>query len=164
MNRKVRRSMSIGLAVMLVLFGLALPTPTQAQAVNASVPFAATVFVPCADGGAGEFVDLSGPLHVQFQLVTNNSNSGGGHFSFHANAQGISGVGLTSGNQYRGTGVFKFKLALSGPVEHVSIDGHFQAIGQGPGNNLRVHFTLHFNLNTSNGHTVTVTNGNITCN
>ncbi len=159
MNRRInRRLMSIGLAMTLVLLGMALPAPTRAAAVNFSVPFNATVFVPCA----GEDVDLSGPLHVQLQFVANNA--GGGHLKIQLNAQGISGVGLTSGDKYRGTGVFRFAIASSGPVDHFSLDGHFQVIGQGPGNNLRVHFTFHVtDVNTPNGPTVVVENVHITC-
>jgi uncharacterized protein YdaL len=40
-----------------------------------------TVFVPCAAGGAGELVDLSGPLHTLITFTINRNNvSGMAHF------------------------------------------------------------------------------------
>lgn len=152
MNRKVRRSMSIGLAVMLAVSMLALPTPTRAEAINLSGPISATVFNPCT----GEDVDLSGNLHLQLNFVENGA--GGGHLKIHVNTQGVSGVGVDSGNRYRGIGVLHFTLAASGPVGHFVLDGNFQLVSQGASSNLSAHFTLHLNLNTANGHTVVVEN------
>src|SRR5215467_3653888 len=115
MNLRSKKLTSIGLAMMLVL--LCLPMSARAETVNMTVPFSATINVPCAMGGSGEDVDLSGPLHVQLSIIDNNA--GGGHFKVQANAQGIAGVGATSGDQYRGTGVFRLMIAQSGPVDHL---------------------------------------------
>src|SRR5262244_125200 len=55
-----------------------------------------TVFVPCAAGGAGEIVDLSGPLHTLVTFTINGNNVSG---KFHFQPQGIRGVGETTGNK-----------------------------------------------------------------
>src|SRR5260370_12703482 len=61
-----------------------------------------TVFVPCAAGGAGELVDLSGPLHTLITVTLNGNNvSGTAHFQ----PQGLSGTGETTGDKYQPTGV-----------------------------------------------------------
>src|SRR5438105_2677209 len=55
-----------------------------------------TVFVPCAAGGAGEIVDLSGPLHILITFTINGNNvSGTAHFQ----PQGIVGTGETTGDR-----------------------------------------------------------------
>jgi hypothetical protein len=70
---------------------------------NVKIDFFFTPFVPCADGGAGELVELSGPLHMLFH-VTEDAN-GGIHVKSHVQPQGISGVGMSTGTKYQGTGV-----------------------------------------------------------
>src|SRR5438067_11145514 len=63
-----------------------------------------TVFVPCAAGGAGEIVDLSGPLHILITFTINGNNvSGTAHFQ----PQGIVGTGETTGDKYQANGVTK---------------------------------------------------------
>jgi hypothetical protein len=60
-----------------------------------------TVFIPCAAGGAGEIVDLTGPLHTLISFTINGNNVSG---FFHFQPQGISGSGVTTGAKYQGTG------------------------------------------------------------
>src|SRR6184192_2552856 len=70
---------------------------------NVSVPVNIPVFIPCAAGGAGELVVLSGDLHVLVRFTM--SKSGGVHAAAHFQPQGISGIGQTTGEKYQGTGV-----------------------------------------------------------
>src|SRR5213082_3095488 len=73
-----------------------------AKQVNDRSEIDLTVFVPCAAGGAGELVDLSGPLHTLITFTINGNNvSGKTHFQ----PQGISGTGETTGDKYQATGV-----------------------------------------------------------
>ena len=60
---------------------------------NLSAPFSLSVFVPCAAGGAGEIVDLSGSLHTLITFTINSNN-----FSevLHFQPQGVSGTGETT--------------------------------------------------------------------
>jgi len=112
------------------------------------------VFVPCADGGAGELVDLSGRLHTMIHFTINGNNvSGVGHFQ----PQGISGTGETTGDKYQATGVTKdssFKLSFQNGQANQTFVNNFRIIGQGSGNNLLVHEVAHITVN-ANG-TVTV--------
>jgi hypothetical protein len=123
------------------------PTPASAQAItntaNLSVPINLLVFVPCADGGTGEFVQLSGDLHILFH--TTISDSGQVEIKSHFQPQGVSGMGLTTGDKYQGTGVTQqtttFDSVDGFPFETTFVN-NFRIIGQGPGNNFLVHSEL----------------------
>jgi hypothetical protein len=53
-----------------------------AQQVNDTDEINLVIFVPCADGGAGENVDLSGPLHTLITFTISKRNvSGVAHYS-----------------------------------------------------------------------------------
>ena len=45
-----------------------------AKQVNDTSDISLTVFVPCAANGAGELVDLSGPLHTLITFTINGNN------------------------------------------------------------------------------------------
>src|SRR5213593_1233058 len=70
---------------------------------NVTIAIDLFVFVPCANGGAGELIEVSGPLHVLSQVTL--SNSGNALFYAHFQPQGVSGTGLVTGDKYQGTGV-----------------------------------------------------------
>jgi len=57
-----------------------------------------TRFVPCAAGGAGEFVRVSGPVHFVWRYTIDAN--GGYHGSIIANWMGVTGEGLTTGDTY----------------------------------------------------------------
>jgi len=111
--------------------------PTQASTVlftmNEKVPFGpVTVFVPCADGGDGEDVVVTGYLHqVQRVMI---DNAGGFHLSWTNNAAGLVGVGQSTGNKYRGTGCENqsiYQAAGYAPTAYSYVD-HYGLIGPGP--------------------------------
>ena len=116
-----------------------------------------SVFIPCADGGNGELVVFEGFLH-SLTAETFDRN-GGVHIKTHFQPQGLTGVGLTTGEKYQATGVtqdqFNAKLGQT-----YTLVNNFRIIGQGPGNNFLVHETYHFTIN-ANG-TVTVGHDNFT--
>jgi hypothetical protein len=130
-----------------------------AKQVNDVTDIDLTVFVPCANGGSGELIDLSGRLHTMINLTINGNNvSGVAHFQ----PQGISGRGETTGDKYQATGVTKdssFKLSLQNGQANQTLVNNFRIIGQGPGNNLLVHEVAHITFN-ANG-TVTVFHDNL---
>src|SRR5216117_4238298 len=64
-----------------------------------TIPIDLFVFVPCANGGAGELIEVSGPLHVLSQLTI--SNSGNVVLYSHFQPQGISGTGFVTGDKDR---------------------------------------------------------------
>lgn len=117
---------------------------------NTTSSISLTVFVPCAAGGAGEDVVLSGQLHDLIHVTLTDN----GHFHIHSsdNPQGVSGVGLTTGTKYQGTGVSLFDTQLANffsddtPFNETSVNT-FHLVGQGPGNNLLVRDTFHITLN-----------------
>src|SRR5437763_10369641 len=122
-----------------------------------------TVFVPCAAGGAGEIVDLSGPLHILITFTINGNNvSGTAHFQ----PQGIVGTGETTGDKYQATGVTKdtsFEVSLQNGQFTQTYVNNFRIIGQGSGNNFLVHEVLHVTFNANGTVTVFHDNFSIDC-
>jgi hypothetical protein len=103
-----------------------------------------TRFVPCANGGAGEDVFLSGDIHIVVHVTFDGS--GGAHFDEIHNPQGVSGIGLTTGAMYRGVGGSPFDASnVRVGEEHTSV-ANIMLIGQGPGNNLVLHTTFHITI------------------
>jgi hypothetical protein len=66
---------------------------------NGNIPLDAFVIIP----KTGDVVHLSGPLHVVLEETVDSS--GGLHIKEHMQPQGVSGVDLTTGAKYQGTGV-----------------------------------------------------------
>jgi len=121
-----------------------------------------TVFVPCAAGGVGEVVDLSGPLLTLISFTINGNNVSG---YFHFQPQGVSGTGETTGANYQATGVTQetFKNSLQNGQANLTFVNNFRIIGQGPGNNFLVHETMHVSVNADGTVTVFHDNFSIDC-
>ena len=66
-----RKTLNLTLAIMLLTFTLAGAAFSQAITIttNEIIPFAQAVFVPCANGGAGEIVLVEGTLLLQGQTT-----------------------------------------------------------------------------------------------
>ena len=141
---------------MLLFAALALFTvpANAAKQVNDTSEINLTVFVPCAAGGAGELVDLSGPLHTLITFSINGNNvSGTAHFQ----PQGLSGTGETTGDKYQATGVTKdtsFKVSFQNGQAQQTFVNNFRIIGTGPGNNYLVHEVAHITFNADGTLTV----------
>ena len=151
---------------MMILFAaLALFTvhANAAKQVNDVSDINLTVFVPCAAGGAGEIVDLSGPLHTLITFTINGNNvSGTAHFQ----PQGIAGTGETTGDKYQATGVTKdssFKQSFQNGQANLTYVNNFRIIGTGPGNNFLVHEVAHITINADGTLTVFHDNFSIAC-
>jgi hypothetical protein len=65
------------------------------------VPYDQILFVPCANSGAGEEVALTGSLKIVEQIVYNDR---GFTFNYHVITQGITGVGLSTGEKFQASG------------------------------------------------------------
>src|SRR5437879_12561370 len=134
--------------LMLLFAALALFTvpANAAKQINDVSDINLTVFVPCAAGGAGELVDLSGPLHTLITLTINGHNvSGMAHFQ----PQGIVGAGETTGDKYQATGVTKvtsFKQSFQNGQASQTFVNNFRIIGSGPGNNFLLHEQKHITI------------------
>jgi len=144
-----------------VLTILVVPANAAVQE-NDTTDISLTVFVPCAGGGAGEIVDLSGPLHTLISFAINGINVSG---YFHFQPQGISGTGESTGTKYQATGVTleSFKNSLQNGQANLTFVNNFRIIGQGPGNNYLVHETMHVTINADGTATVFHDNFSVDC-
>lgn len=124
---------------------------------NVQVPTTLIVFVPCANGGVGELIQVEGDLHVLFH--TTISSSGNLHSDFHFQPMGISGQGLTTGDKYQATGVTQDEFSSEGPfpLTETSVN-NFRMIGQGPSNNFFVHENTRITFNANGQVAVVVDN------
>jgi opacity protein-like surface antigen len=153
------RSTVICIAALLAI--LVMPAAAAVE-VNNTTDISISVFIPCAAGGAGETVDLSGPLHTLVSVTINNNNvSGYTHFQ----PQGITGTGETTGLKYQATGVTResFSQSLQNGVATLTYVNNFRIIGQGPGNNYLIHETMHVTINADGTVTVSFDNFSASC-
>jgi hypothetical protein len=144
-----------------LLASMIVPANAAVQA-NDTTEINLTIFIPCAAGGAGETVDLTGPLHTLITFTINGNNVSG---FFHFQPQGISGTGEATGAKYQATGVTQesFKNSLQNGQANETFVNNFRIIGQGPGNNFLVHETLHFTINADGAVTVSHDNFSADC-
>jgi hypothetical protein len=123
---------------------------------HSTLPLNASVWVGCANGGAGESVQLSGSLRIHsFTLV---DGDGGIHVRTQVQPDGVKGLGLATGTRYRGTGgttEHEYEAEDGTPAEY-SLINNFRIIGQGPGNNLLVHTNVHQTVNADGEVTASV--------
>jgi hypothetical protein len=150
-------------AVLAAAAAVALATANLAQAAvssNVSVPLATSTFVPCADGGAGEIVNLTGNLHI---LATVTFDSAGGvHGTLLFNPQAVSGVGSVSGVAYRGTG--GTLSTFTGNVGAVStLVNNFRIVGAGGAGSLQVHENVALVVDANGTLTASIDHVSVTC-
>lgn len=129
---------------------------------NEKIPADLVVFIPCANGGAGENVDLSGFLHAVTHVTVTGNNF---HVKYHTQPQGISGVGETTGDKYQGTGETQEQYGgsfVNGQYEDTYVN-NFKIIGQGTGNNYLIHENLHVTINANGEVTTLIDNFTADC-
>lgn len=155
MQKLIRASVVAALSI--------LAGPVHSEVViNESTDINLVVFVPCANQGAGELVELSGPLHT---LITFTSNartfSGKSHFQ----PQGISGIGIDTGDRYQATGVTQdhFKGSFTNSQFTQTFVNNFRIIGRGPGNNFLLHENFHITINANGDVTTAHDNFSVDC-
>jgi hypothetical protein len=158
----MKSTLAIAITCLVAVLAIVVVPGNAAVQVNDKTVISLTVFVPCAAGGAGEIVDLSGPLHTSVSATINGNNVSG---KFHFQPQGISGTGETTGDKYQATGVTQqtFKTSLQNGQANLTFVNNFRIIGQGPGNNFLVHENLHINVNANGTLTVSHDNFSIDC-
>jgi hypothetical protein len=118
------------------------------------------VYVPCAAGGAGEYVYLSGPLHMLFVTVVDGK--GGFHSKYHYQPQGISGRGETTGATYHATGGTQGTFNGRVGFQQTYVN-NFKIIGAGRGNNYLVHENLHITVKPDGTVTAYVDHYSVVC-
>jgi hypothetical protein len=159
--QRILRVLAIGAFATLVTA----PVARAEVVTNVIEPFTGSLFVPCANGGAGEIiVGTGGALHVLFALTVN-----GNIVSGHGQTQplGVTGVGVNTGDIYHGTGVtanqFTFTVQnLETPFTFTFVN-NFRIIGPGTGNNFLVHETSHVTINANGETTVVHDNFRVEC-
>ena len=147
---------------------LLLPPAVSAEAIhtttNLQVPLDQTVFVSCANGGAGETVELTGSLHILIVVIM--SDSGRVTIKEHFQPQGVTGIGQTTGDTYQATGVTQQTQTVDDndgmPLEFTFVN-NFRIIGHGPGNNYLAHETTHVTLNANGEMTASHSTSSIEC-
>ena len=130
---------------------------------NIKVPFAQVVFVPCANDGAGEFLTISGSLHLL--LTATEDSAGGQHLTFHFQPQGASGVGEDTGDLYRANGVTRGAThVIQGDFPFIdTFVNNFRMIGTAGGAKFKVHNTVHVTINANGELSADVDNSSVTC-
>ena len=129
--------------------------------VNVAEPFEQVVFVPCADGGGGEEVLVTGFLHV---LITGTvDRSGSLHTTTHFQPMGVTGIGQTTGDVYHATGITRDQAnGIDVPFAGTFVN-NFRIIGPGKGNNLLIQELFHVTVNALGQVTVIVENVSVEC-
>ena len=142
----MKRKSVLGVVLAVVVCSFLVPGSASAGVLlNEASPFQQVVNVPCADGGAGEDVLLTGFLHV---LITGTVDGNGSlHTTTHFQPMGVAGTGQTTGDVYRATGVTADQAnGIDVPFEETFIN-NFRIIGPGKGNNFLVHENAHVTVN-----------------
>ena len=142
----------ISFAIMLILLILAAGVPTFAQGPGFVDEIDFIEWVPCANNGAGEPVHLTGRLHNVF---TDNIAQ--------VNPQGVEGVGLITGDMYRGTGMFHETSVHTDGAWSFSYIDNYRIIGTGTNNDLILHGTFHFTVNAKGDITSYVDEFSVEC-
>lgn len=125
-----------------------------------------SIFVPCANGGAGENVD--GVLKVLQVFGTTSDGAGGfhGHLDFKLHG---AGVGDVTGDTYQMHADVPFIFAShvndnAGGSEVFTVNFSLDAIGSGNAPNFHATFQGHFTMNANGDVTVDRINITETCN
>lgn len=151
----VRLLLALSFASAVAFAGLARPRGAAAQSNTSNTnkrtqDVVIQQFVPCANGGAGEDVLLTGTLHDIIHFSVNDNHALIDTFS---NYQHFSGVGLTSGDRYRLTGgghaLLSFDVNDGAPEVdsfHLNVSN---VIGQGKAPNLILRDTSHLTINAN---------------
>jgi hypothetical protein len=155
------------LAVLAVVVLGAVASVTAAQAgnttiTNTSTPISGTEFVPCAAGGAGELVDVSGSIHEVIRTTINGNNVS---MTFHENFQGLKGVGETTGDTYVGNGEENVSQTASLNNGQANFTGqeHININGQGSAPNFSLNVIEHTTVNANGDVTVFFDNFSVDC-
>jgi opacity protein-like surface antigen len=137
----------------LVVLSIAAPVAAQASSTTISIPINMVVFLPCANGGAGEFVQLSGQFNLVYSSTVDPHDVL--HFSSLADLD-VNAVGLTTGDTYQVVlpvphSVLRLDVTNYGYGVGVAIDG--MLVGPGPNN--RGAFDINYQFDLSQDGTVT---------
>ncbi len=127
---------------------------------NEKQPIDEIIFVPCANNGAGENVELKGNVHILIHTTLNGNNF---NIKYHVQPQSIIGVGQTTGIIYHGSGVTQQEIKGSLKNEkYVETDiNNFKIAGHGV--NYKIHDNMHIIVDANGETTASVDNFSSAC-
>jgi len=137
--------------------------PAIVRSVNEDFPFVEHIQVPCANNGAGEYVDFDGYVHYVETTVRNGSRR---TFILSSNPQGLTGIGSITGDVYHATGKETISITWDAidkdPSEFTSVS-RFHLVAAGTGNDFYVKMTNHVTINASGDLAVSHSFSETTC-
>ncbi len=151
------------LMTMVILLAVIIEPSAKAEVIQNTVePLYQTIFVPCANGGKGEDIAISGELHT---LIAYTINKNVISVKSHYQPQGISGVGLTSGDRYQANGATndQYSERIWGGHYEETMVNNYRIIGPGPDNNYLVHDKMHMTINQNGEVTIEVIDMAVDC-
>ncbi len=127
---------------------------------NEKQPIDEIIFVPCANNGAGENVELKGNVHILIHTTLNGNNF---NIKYHVQPQSIIGVGQTTGIIYHGSGVTQQEIKGSLKNEkYIETDiNNFKIAGHGV--NYKIHDNMHIIVDANGETTATADNFSSDC-
>jgi hypothetical protein len=129
------------------------------------IPIDQTSFIPipCAAGGAGEEIQLTGQANLVFHVT--RDNTGGAHIKLHGNYEGVTGTGLTTGDKYQATLTINQAAYIENGDEdrQATFLTKINLIGQGDASNLLGRMTIHATVNADGTVTAVVINVSLEC-
>jgi hypothetical protein len=164
--RKVRFFIARWVIIMILLSIVltAGAAPVSADSVvsmqNYSIPLTISRMVYCAAGGAGEFVTFTGMLHIVFFSVENEQ--GDVVQKSQVNFQDMAGVGNTTGDIYRATGMSQGISTLVAGETYTNVN-NINIVAQGKGSKFTTHWNFHITQNANGEITADVFNFHEEC-
>ncbi len=168
-----------GAAAVVVLGACADAAPTSPRATSAGpradaatstvtydVPFHRLRWVPCANGGNGEWVAISGTMHNVLSSTT--SDTGIQHLLFHHQLENASGTGQTTGDTYNYVGMAQESTVLGlgtaiNVGETFTVAEQFTLVDQGTGLTFQIQLFFHATVNPDGTLTSYFDDGTVTC-
>lgn len=124
-----------------------------------------TYSIPCANGGLGEDVRITGPVHAQETTVMKPDGTLNVIWTY--NAQGLSGIGLTTGTGYHFVGVTRQSFTLfPGTVYpwEVTFINRNKIVGERSEANYEAFWeTVHITVNANGETTVSFDTSGVVC-
>ena len=158
-KRGVRRFSAALVLVVATVGALASGTTARAAVTTRStVPIDVFVLVPCT----GDVVEVTGPLNVMVSLTVNERHVSGVELF---QPQGVSGIDLSTGTTYRGTGetATTFSASLTNGQAQETFVNNFNLIGQGSTADYRVHENTTVTIDADGTVAVSVSQISISC-
>jgi hypothetical protein len=161
LNRKDLFQMFAGMLLTCSLPSIAFSQATITKT-NDITPFVRTIFVPCANGGAGEFVQVTGTVHVQTHEIRNGDHV---RLRINGHTQRSAGVGLITGDVYHESSMTQTSRTFTLPdgANGFTQVTTFRFIGQGTAGNFQIFEVLHLQINANGEVTAVVQNHNASC-